>query len=181
MHRNLLECEALCLVPVEAMKTLLPAVVALSLLVGCSDPTASGEKVVTSPDSGEKVVTRWDNGAKKSEGHLLANNTKDGRWTAWHENGQMRGDGDYQNGKREGVWTFWHENGQKHREGEYKNGKREGSWASWYRNGQKCFEGERGNGKQEGPWTYWNKDGSIDAEKSGIYKADKKVAPLPTK
>ena len=33
----------------------------------------------------------------------------------------------------------------------------------------------------KGPLTFWNKDGSINTEKSGIYKAGKKVAPFPKK
>ncbi len=33
----------------------------------------------------------------------------------------------------------------------------------------------------KGPLTFWNKDGSINTEKSGIYKAGKKIAPLPKK
>jgi len=49
----------------------------------------------------------------------------------------------------------------------------------WYENGQKYSEGSYKNGDLEGLWTNWNAEGSIDFEYSGIYKADKKIAPHP--
>ena len=46
-------------------------------------------------------------------------------------------------------------------------------------NGQKEKERKYKSGNLEGRWSLWNKDGSINTERSGIYKADKKIAPLP--
>lgn len=51
----------------------------------------------------------------------------------------------------------------------------------WHDNGQKWSEGEYKNEKLEGLFTSWNADGSINYAWSGIYKAGKKVAPLPKK
>jgi predicted esterase len=56
-----------------------------------------------------------------------------------------------------------------------------GRHTAWHDNGQKGAEGEFKSGKEQGRWTYWNKDGSIDNEKSGIYKAGKKIEPAPKK
>ena len=125
------------------------ALVLLASLIcfGCSDPTGGGEK----------VVERYESGQKKSEGYLLDDGTKVGRWTFWHENGQKAKEGERKNEKPEGVWTSWHDNGQKSAEGEYKNGKKEGRWTYWFR-----FGG--------GPNMY-----------SGIYKAGEWIAPLPDK
>jgi hypothetical protein len=53
--------------------------------------------------------------------------------------------------------------------------------ARWHSKGPRSNTGNYKNFKKEGPWTVWNKDGSINSEKSGIYKAGKKVAPLPDK
>jgi hypothetical protein len=53
--------------------------------------------------------------------------------------------------------------------------------ALWRSKGPRINKGNYKNFKKEGPWTVWNKDRSINSEKSGIYKAGKKVAPLPDK
>ena len=180
------------------MKNLLPTLVALtslSLIVGCSDPSGGGEKV------GET----YENGQKKSEGYRLDDGTKVGLWTQWHKNGQRQIEVEMKNGKAEGRMTLWHENGQKQTEGEmkndkhegpwpiwlengdkmgegeYKNGKKEGLWTVWFENGQKAFECEYKNGQKEGLCSFWKKDGTINTSRGGIYKADKKVAPLPKK
>ena len=55
------------------------------------------------------------------------------------------------------------------------------AWEEGHDNGQKLSEQEWKNGEWEGLGTRWDEDGSIDNEKSGIYKAGKKVAPLPKK
>jgi antitoxin component YwqK of YwqJK toxin-antitoxin module len=57
----------------------------------------------------------------------------------------------------------------------------EGRWTFWHANGQKSSEGAYENGKLEGRWTNWHENGSIDHRYSGIYKAGRKIAPLPKK
>ena len=102
--------------------------------------------------------TRDFNGKPISAGYVLKDNTK------------------------VGYWVHWYENGQKKRESEFKeNGEKHAHWIHWYENGQKSEEGKWKDGKRIGSWSFWNEDGSIDNEKSGIYKAGKKVAPLPKK
>jgi antitoxin component YwqK of YwqJK toxin-antitoxin module len=144
---------------------------------------------------------RWyRNGQKESEGAYRDTlrrqsnswNIRVGPWTEWHKNGQKKSKGSYiesahSNVWREGVWTYWNEDGSINTEksGIYKAGKRiaplDGLATSHHPNGEKESEGEYKNGKKEGLWTYWNEDGSIDHEKSGIYKAGKRIAPLPKK
>jgi len=85
------------------------------------------------------------------------------------------------NGIKVGHWTAWHRNGQKSAEGVYKSGSAEGHWVGWYKNGQKRMDGGLKDGEEEGRWTFWNENGSVDTERSGIYKAGEKIAPLPKK
>jgi len=48
--------------------------------------------------------------------------------------------------------------------------------------GQKEWEGKYNKDrKPEGRWAYWNEDGSVNTERSGIYKDGKRIAPLPDK
>ena len=65
--------------------------------------------------------------------------------------------------------------------GGWKDGKQGGRWTNWYANGQKAAEGAYKNGEKEGRWTVWWPNGSINSvfKGSGVYKAGKKVAPLP--
>jgi len=51
-----------------------------------------------------------------------------------------------------------------------KNGKREGVWFSYWNNGQLWSKGNYKNGEREGKWVYYNMDGTLDRERSGIYK-----------
>ena len=157
------------------MKKFLPALVALtslSLLVGCSDPTGGG---VRQCEFYEK------SGSKKSETYMLFSGIKVGLWSTWYENGRKESEGQYQDGEREGLWTVWYENGQRDTEGEFRNGEKEGRWTNWYDNGKTKSEGQYQNGEREGRWADWSEDGSINNEKSGIYKAGKRIAPLPEK
>jgi len=41
---------------------------------------------------------------------------------AWHENGQLGGEGNYKDGKEDGKVTKWYENGQIEAEAIYKDG-----------------------------------------------------------
>ena len=168
---------------------LLPALVVLSLLIGgclitwCSDPS-SGQDVTLYADptgGGNKVVETYDSGQKMTEGYLLDDETMVGRWTFWYANGRKGMEGVLENGKPVGHYTYGHMNGQKWREGGFNNGKEQGRWTTWHPNGRKWRDGELRNGREEGRWTIWNEDGSIDTEKSGIYEAGERVAPLPNK
>lgn len=147
------------------------AVMGLSLLVGCSDPSGGGKLVAEFHASGQK----------KFEGYQLEDGTKVGHWTHWHENGLKKLEGEFKNGAEEGRWTGWHENGQKSGEGEYKFGKQEGLWTAWYENGNKAGVGGYRNGKREGRWTIWKGDGAVHDKLSGIFEAGERVADSPKK
>jgi hypothetical protein len=85
---------------------------------------------------------------------------KDGKWTVWYENGQIRSEGNYYDGKPYGIWTEWYENGQKKIKSNYKDGnKKDGKWTEWYENGQNKIEGKFKDGKKDGKWTWWHQNG----------------------
>ena len=101
--------------------------------------------------------------------------------TEWHVNGQKHSEGFYKKKKKDGFWVYWHESGRKKAEGGLENGHQNGFWTYWHESGRKQAEGDLKNGQQDGSWVFWSQDGSINSEKSGIYKDDKKIAPLPKK
>lgn len=60
-------------------------------------------------DDGEsaQVVYRYKDGQKESEGFMLREDRKQGPWTSWYENGQMREQGEYNNNEKVGDWKSW--------------------------------------------------------------------------
>jgi antitoxin component YwqK of YwqJK toxin-antitoxin module len=80
---------------------------------------------------------------------------------AWHANGQLRQEGQYDRGKQIGTFTFWHANGQKAAEGNYRDGRVDGRWVWWHANGQKATVGSFQHGKLVGDWRWWAEDGQL--------------------
>jgi antitoxin component YwqK of YwqJK toxin-antitoxin module len=111
---------------------------------------------------------RWPNGRLQAQREVIRNASGDfiphGRATSWHENGQMKWQGSYQNGMQVGTWKQWYESGQQEGEGDC----REDGTAfevHWHLNGQKKSEGggkylkeHRRWGKHD-KWTTWNEHG----------------------
>jgi antitoxin component YwqK of YwqJK toxin-antitoxin module len=46
-----------------------------------------------------------------SRGYVDGNGNRTGVWTEWHENGNFRAKGSYNDGYPEGEWTYGYENG----------------------------------------------------------------------
>lgn len=87
--------------------------------------------------------------------------TKHGPSTSWHENGQKRLTGNYENNQPEGKFVWWFPSGQKSMEGVFQNGKPVGVWTWWHANGQKATRGEYKDGVPVGKWMWWNEDGRL--------------------
>lgn len=130
------------------------------------------------------------------------NGKLDGSWVLYHINGEISFKGNYINGKKEGVWVSYyddgsltlrnnykndkqegptiqfHPNGQLFLKGKYKNDKEEGPWKIYHPSGQLLEKGNFKKGKREGPWIInnINIDGTIDKEKSGIYRNNLKIS-----
>lgn len=58
---------------------------------------------------------------------------------------------------------------------EYSEGKRQGLAERWHASGTKLAEGRYEGGRMEGEWQFWNTDGTLDASRSGCYRAGEKV------
>jgi antitoxin component YwqK of YwqJK toxin-antitoxin module len=61
---------------------------------------------------------------------------------------------------RHGVFRAYHEDGSLASEGNYEHGKEHGMWRDYYPNGQVAAEGSYANGAEVGAWQYWSADGS---------------------
>jgi antitoxin component YwqK of YwqJK toxin-antitoxin module len=89
---------------------------------------------------------------------------REGLWRFWHENGQLKQEGNYINNKLEGLFRRWHENGQLQQEVNHINDKIEGMGRAWYKNGQLENEGNFVNGNPKGLFTFWYPNGKIESQ-----------------
>jgi antitoxin component YwqK of YwqJK toxin-antitoxin module len=74
-----------------------------------------------------KEVLYWPNKTKKIEGGYQ-DSLRDGRWTAWFENGNKWSEGNYIKGVEDGLKNVWYESGKLFYSGQFKNGKKIGIW-----------------------------------------------------
>lgn len=77
---------------------------------------------------------------QKEARHNRLNPPKNGIYTDYHDNGNIREKGIYKNGKKNGVWEEWYENGQKKDSATYKNDEFIGKRLLWHDNGQLLLE-----------------------------------------
>ena len=56
----------------------------------------------------------------------LLDRLRHGFWRGYHENGQLRYEGNYVNGMQDGLWRYWNNNGQLSYEGIYIDGEEAG-------------------------------------------------------
>ena len=61
---------------------------------------------------------------------------KEGLLKSYHENSQLKSEGNFKDNKKEGLWKWYYENSQLKYEGIFKDGKQEGLWKWYYENGQ---------------------------------------------
>ncbi len=192
-----------------AMKFIPALLAVLLLVVGCGEPnlddpkvrdkifaeainkdilqirrTPSGEEMPYAPNE-QKPYTGWVKDQKQEQGLRLLglwrmkDGKKNGKWTAWYENGQMASEGSYQEDKKNGKWTAWYKNGQMASEGSYQEDKKIGKWTEWYENGQ-IFKPWLSSGSLKGRHSEavieavysmaFSPDGSILASGSGVSK-----------
>lgn len=126
-----------------------------------------------------QVAARWTAGTPRFEGALsrLAG-TREGPWTFWFPNGELREQGRYDGGRRVGVWKQWYSNGQPRSEGEREPSASEdasprtGYWRFWFENGALEAQGVCAHGLREGHWDYYLPDGELDGDRTGEYHLD---------
>jgi antitoxin component YwqK of YwqJK toxin-antitoxin module len=126
-------------------------------------------------------VSYHENGQVRMKG-AYEDGKKEGPWVTYSDNGQLLWKGTYKDGKKEGPVVFYHVNEQLMGKGTYKGGKKEGPWVWYWWNGQLRNKGTYKDGKEEGPWVFYNEDSTKDTdgnayhEGTGTYRNGKKVS-----
>lgn len=96
------------------------------------------------------------------EGLIDVAGNQQGTWIEYHNNGKIKGKGNYENGNKVGDWIFYHPNGKTEQTGKYdKKGRPQGLWQWYYESGSILREETYLNGKREGVLTEW-KDSAKD-------------------
>jgi antitoxin component YwqK of YwqJK toxin-antitoxin module len=115
-----------------------------------------------------------DNGEKISEGIVDDEGRKKGMWKNFYNTGELKSEGNYENGVKQGKWTYFFKEGNIEQTGEYENGRLNGSWTWYFRNGTVEREEEYYNGREEGMFIEYDESGKIitkgeyfDGEKEG--------------
>ena len=73
----------------------------------------------------------------------------------------------YKDDKKEGLWKYYHDNGQLKREGNYKDGKEDGLWKYYlFNNGHLTSEGYYKDGYENGVWKKYSLNGEIQWERT---------------
>ena len=82
----------------------------------------------------------------------------------FYDNGEQRLEGFFRDGERHGRWTGWHDNGNLWSVAHYRVGKLHGKQTVYYPNGKKFYEGRFEEGIRKGQWRFWNEQGAIENE-----------------
>ena len=78
----------------------------------------------------------WDKNALKIQEGIFKDGIKEGKWTAWFDDGRST-EGHYTNGKKNETWTSWwdHDRTRKEMQGKYREGKMVDKWYFYDKNG----------------------------------------------
>jgi len=120
--------------------------------------------------------TSWHENGQVQEQGWYENHREVGGWQWWDDNGQRIAVGSFVDGKREGVWSFWYSDGVRQLDAQYSDGKATGLWTLYSEDGRRAAEGAFVDGEISGPWTVWDELGAVDPERSGLYEHGVKVA-----
>jgi uncharacterized protein len=121
-------------------------------------------------DETGKVISGYiynNYGAMLGKGIIDNEGKKEGVWTYFDEQGNIKSNGTYVNNLEQGMWKFFFVNGKTEQTGVYKNGKADGAWKWFFNNGSIKREEEYYNGKEEGTYTEYDTTGELIA--SGTY------------
>ena len=85
------------------------------------------------------IYTNYENGQLKGEGKYQ-NGNKIGEHKSWYENGELKSLDILIDGKKSGICRIWYENGQLMFEGQYKDGEMDGLFITYSEMGEKISE-----------------------------------------
>lgn len=161
------------------------------------DGVAEGIHREFSPEGKVIAAKVYVDGYLTGEGILDTAGRQQGPWKEYHQNGELKSEGEYLDGRRIGDWTFFHSNKKLEQKGKYdKKGRAQGPWKWYYESGnllreenyrndlqdgtmieygdsdsgQVITKGDYIDGQKEGPWTLELQE----YKEEGVFKADQR-------
>ena len=116
-----------------------------------------------------KVTGQWSG--------TIKNGKREGLWTTYHENGQLRVRSIYKDGKNNDLHQEYYEDGVLWKTMMFKDNEYDGLHVVYYGNGQVRYQGQYEDGKQEGCWEFFHEDGSYKF--NSLFKNDKRQGDCP--
>lgn len=113
--------------------------------------------------NGEYIESRHYSpfGVLVKDGRYNTNQKKEGIWTEYYENGNIRSRGNYIDGKKEGLWEYFYLDGSLEQRGVYKNDLPHDLWTTYCANGNIRKQGTYINGREDGVFTEYTCDGEL--------------------
>ncbi|MCK9421111.1 MAG: hypothetical protein M0Q38_00760 [Bacteroidales bacterium] len=107
----------------------------------------------------------FQNGNVIGEGIVKDDGNRDGPWKDFYPDGNLKAEGNYDNGKQIGEWKYYHSNGKIEQTGRFnKQGKLEGSWKWYFDTGQLLREESYHAGLRDGLSTTYDETGKVIEE-----------------
>ena len=128
---------------------------------------AQGEWTFWYPDGTLQAQGRFADGAVPGAEHSLDGSTdipttgRVGEWRAYRPGMGPDWRGNYTDGKRDGEFSFWHENGQLKLRARFVNGKENGAFRVYHENGELAFTGRYNDGRLDERHEWYSQAGQL--------------------
>lgn len=109
-----------------------------------------------------------DSGNLIGEGKVDKEGFKQGKWTGYFIDGNIKYLGQYLNNGKNGKWEYFYKSGNREQIGNFNNGKYQGNWIWYYENGNIKREENYFNGKNDGDYIEYDENENIIVQGSFI-------------
>lgn len=113
-------------------------------------------------------------GHREGLGHRVQGKQQ-GRWTLFRPDGERAATGKFAAGVPVGIWKVFHGNGALQEQAVMHDGVRHGDAATFRADGSRESAGSYEHGQPAGPWQFWAADGTLDAARTGFYRAGVRI------
>lgn len=119
-------------------------------------------------------VARGADGGPITRGEMR-DGKRHGPWTIFLPGGARTATGTFDHDVPNGPWKAFHADGALRERVVFVRGVRDGPAATFHGNGQPESRGRYAGGLREGPWLWFLADGTLDAARTGCYRADVRI------
>ncbi len=115
-------------------------------------------------DSGNEVVSKIGQESNSNNNSAGIDSTHHFEQIKY-SNGKVKMEGNLENGLREGKWTAFYEDGMIWSETHFLKGQKQGATTTWYPSGIKRYEGFYNQNRESGIWKFYDENGKQVQEK----------------